>query len=88
MDAIRIDGMVILFSIAVVSITALVAGLIPAIVSFRVDLVSALRTGGHGITGASANRGRRTLVVAQVALAITVVAAAGLGAQRCQAASD
>ena len=77
-DAIRLDGMVVLFSTAVVVITALVAGLIPAMASFRADLVSALRTGGHGITGTSANRGRRTLVVAQVALAMTVVAAAGL----------
>ena len=77
-EAIRVDGLVLLFSIAVVVITALVAGLIPAMASFRADLVSALRTGGHGIIGTSTNRGRRTLVVAQVALAITVVATAGL----------
>src|SRR5207253_402474 len=35
-------------------------------------------TGGRGITGSGATRGRRTLVVAQVALAVTIVAAAGL----------
>src|SRR5688572_15209097 len=77
-DAVRIDGLVVLFSMAVVSITAVAAGLLPAMASFRADLVSALRSGGHGLTGTSGNRGRRTLVVAQIALAVTVVAAAGL----------
>jgi putative ABC transport system permease protein len=77
-EAIRIDGMVISFSIAVMFTTALAAGLIPALSSQSADLMSPLRSGGHGITGTSAHRGRRTLVVAQVALAITVVAAAGL----------
>lgn len=77
-EAIRIDSIVVLFSIAVVFMTALVAGLIPAASSLRVDLLSPLRSGGHGITGTSANRGRRALVVAQVALAITVLTAAGL----------
>ncbi len=77
-EAIRIDGMVVLFSIAVVFITALAAGLIPALSPLRADLLSPLRSGGQGITGTSANRGRRTLVVAQVALAVTVLTAAGL----------
>lgn len=76
-EAIRIDGMVLLFSIAVVFLTALAAGLIPALSRLRADLLSPLRSGGQGITG-SANRGRRTLVVAQVALAVTVLTAAGL----------
>ena len=44
----------------------------------RADLVSQLRSGGRGVTGPAATRGRRTLVVAQVALAVTIVAAAGL----------
>src|SRR5207245_2102040 len=36
------------------------------------------RSGGRGATGGAARRGRRGLVVAQVALAVTVVATAGL----------
>ena len=67
-----------LFSIAVVFVTALLAGLAPALLSMRADLVSQLRSGGRGVTGSAATRGRRTLVVAQVALAVTIVAAAGL----------
>ena len=77
-EAIRIDRLVILFSIAVVFITTLAAGLVPILSSLRADLVSTLRSGAHGITGSTAARGRRALVVAQVALAVTVLTAAGL----------
>jgi predicted permease len=77
-EAVRIDATVVLFSIVVVFMTALLAGLVPALLSMRADLVSQLRSGGHGTSGSSATRGRRTLVVAQVALAVAVVAAAGL----------
>ncbi|HEY7499130.1 MAG TPA: ABC transporter permease [Vicinamibacterales bacterium] len=77
-EAIRVDGLVVLCSIAVVFMTGLASGLIPALSSLRLDLVSSLRSSGHGITGTSANRGRRALVVVQVALAVTVLTAAAL----------
>jgi predicted permease len=77
-ESIRIDAVVVLFSIAVVFLTALLLGLAPALLSMRADLVSQLRGGGPGITGWSTTRGRRTLAVAQVALAVAVVASAGL----------
>lgn len=76
-ESVRIDAAVVGFSIVVVFVTALLAGLGPALFSLRTDLVSQLRSGGRGITS-SGNSGRRLLVVAQVALAVTVVAAAGL----------
>ena len=77
-ESIRIDAIVVVFSIAVVFVTALLAGLGPALLSMRADLISQLRTGGRGVTGSAATHGRRALVVAQVALAVTIVAAAGL----------
>jgi putative ABC transport system permease protein len=77
-ESIRIDGTVVAFSIGIVLVAALVAGLIPALASLRADLMSSLRSGGHGTTGTSATLGRRSLVVAQVALAVIVVAVAGL----------
>jgi putative ABC transport system permease protein len=83
-ESVRIDAMVVVFSIAVVFLTALLAGLAPASLSMRADLVSQLRGGGHGITRSSATRGRRTLVVAQVALAVVVIAAAALLIQTVQ----
>jgi putative ABC transport system permease protein len=77
-ESVRMDATVVLFSIAVVFLAALLAGLAPALLSMRADVVSRLRSSGHGITGSTAARGRRTLVIAQVALAVAVVAAAGL----------
>ena len=77
-ESVRVDASVVAFTIAIAFVTALLAGLAPALSSMRMDLVSHLRSGGRGVTGSAARHGRRTLVVAQVALAVTIVAAAGL----------
>lgn len=77
-ESVRVDASVVSFTIATAFVTALLAGLAPALSSMRADLVTHLRTGGRGGTGSAARHGRRTLVVAQVALAVTIVAAAGL----------
>jgi putative ABC transport system permease protein len=78
-ESIRIDATVVVATIAVAFATALLAGLAPALISMKADLVAHLRSGGvRGVAGPSARHGRRTLVVAQVALAVTVLAAAGL----------
>jgi predicted permease len=77
-DSVRVDAGVLLFTVAVAFLAAALAGLAPALSVARADLVAHLRTGGRGATGRAARRGRRGLVVAQVALAVTVVAAAGL----------
>lgn len=77
-DAVRIDSGVVAFCVGVAFFTAALAGLWPALSSSRTDVVTMLRSGGRGAAGDGAHVGRRTLVVAQVALAITVVAAAGL----------
>lgn len=77
-EAVRVDATVVSFAIAIAFVTALLAGLAPALSSMRADLVAHLRSGGRGVTGPAARQGRRTLVVAQVALAVTIVASAGL----------
>ena len=76
-ESIRIDATVAVFSVAVVFATALLAGIAPGLFSMRSDLVSPLRGSSAAIAGMS-TRGRRLLVVGQVALAVTVLAAAGL----------
>jgi predicted permease len=76
-ESIRIDAAVGVFSVAVVFMTALLAGIVPGLLSMRSDLVSPLRGSSAAIAGAS-TRGRRLLVAGQVALAMTVLAAAGL----------
>jgi putative ABC transport system permease protein len=76
--SIRTDAAVFAFTVAVAFLSATLAGLIPAFASSRIDLVAQLRGISRGATGRGSARGRRLLVSAQVALAVTVVAAAGL----------
>jgi predicted permease len=78
LESIRIDQSVVLFALVVVLVTALLASIAPALLPLRKDLVSPLRSGAPSIAGGSSTPGRRLLVVAQVALAVTVLAAAGV----------
>ncbi|MGV3518767.1 ADOP family duplicated permease [Luteitalea sp.] len=78
LESIRVDTTVGLFSSAVVCVTAILAGMGPALVAVRGDLVSPLRAGSPTVAGRSSARGPQILAMAQVALAVTVLAAAGL----------
>ena len=77
MDSVRVDARVVLFTVGVAFFAAIAAALVPAISIVRVDAIRYLRIGGRGATGGT-RHGQRALVVAQVALAVTVVSAAGL----------
>jgi len=74
-ESVRVDAVVVLFSTGIAFITAALTGLAPAVSTSRADLVAHLRGAGRGAAGSA---GRRVLVAAQVALAVVVVAAAGL----------
>ena len=76
-DAIEIDGGVVLFVLVLSVVTTVLAALVPAFAAGRVDLVSHVQSGGRAVTRGT-KRGRAVLVAAQVALAVTVVVAAGL----------
>ena len=76
-DAVRVDAGVVAFSVVLAFVTAALAGLWPALSAARLDVVRQLRDGGRGASRA-ARGGRRALVAAQVALAVAVLAAAGL----------
>ncbi len=78
LEAIRFDGLVIAFAAATTLVVGILAGLAPALAAPVHDLAAALRAGGRGMRGAVAQRGRRLLVASQVALAVALVAAAGL----------
>ncbi|HEY5219252.1 MAG TPA: ABC transporter permease [Gemmatimonadaceae bacterium] len=74
-----IDGRVLSFSLALSVTTGLLFGLVPALDAGRADLHGALKDHGRGGTGGrAAERMRRTLVVAQVALAVVLLVGAGL----------
>ncbi len=77
-ESVRIDAVVILFTFVAAFVTAAFAGLAPALSSAGADVVSELRIGGGRGNAYGLRRSRRTLVLAQVSLAVTIVAAAGL----------
>ncbi len=79
LDAIGMDGWVLAFTAAVTLTTAMLFGLAPALQSARPDLSGALAESGRGGgAGLGRQRFRRGLVVSQLALALVLVAGAGL----------
>jgi hypothetical protein len=66
-EVIRVDGMVMLFVAVMAILTSLLAGLPPALLAARGDLLAPLHGSPRGSIGSSSARGRRALVVAQVA---------------------
>ena len=76
-ESIRIDGVVVLFTIGAALATAVLTGLAPVWLLDQ-NPVSNLRSGGRGAPGLASRRVRRVFVMVQVALAIMILAAAGL----------
>jgi putative ABC transport system permease protein len=77
-DSVRLDAGVALFAVAIAFLAAALAGLAPALAVARVDLIAHLRGGTRVTSGSGGRRAQRRLVAAQVALAVTLTAAAGL----------
>ena len=76
---ISVDGRVLLFSAFVAIATAIAISLLPAWQQSEGILASTLREEGRGASGGIARqRGRRTLVVSQIALALVLASGAGL----------
>src|SRR6266403_3612601 len=73
------DPLVLMFTLAVASITAVLFGLWPAWQSSRADVQLALKAGSQGSGDApSAKRTRDWLVISQIALTLTLLVAAAL----------
>jgi putative ABC transport system permease protein len=77
-EAVRVDLSVVIFAIAAAFVAAAGAALVPAILATRARVAVELAGTGRTAGGSAARQGRRALVVAQVALAVTVLAATGL----------
>ena len=76
---ITLDWRVVLFTTVVTIGTGLLFGTMPAIQLSSADLNATLKDGGRSVTGSgSGNRTRSTLVIAEVALSLVLLAGAGL----------
>jgi putative ABC transport system permease protein len=76
---IGIDGGVLAFTAALSLVTGIVFGLLPAINGSRADVQSVLNEGGRGASaGVARARLRAGLVVTEIAVALVLVAGAGL----------
>jgi predicted permease len=77
----KLDGQVLLFTVFVSLVTGVLFGLAPAWHASRINLTGMLNAGGR--TGSAAGRGRiqNLLVIAEVALAVALLAGAGLMVQ-------
>lgn len=79
LTGIHINGQVLAFTAGISILTGIVFGLAPALGTAKVDVQEALKEGGRGTTGGrSRHRASNLFVVAEVALALVLVAGAGL----------
>ena len=76
---IQLNGVVLLFTAAIVALATFIFGLAPATRSTKPDVQSQLKEGSAGTgTGARQNRVRGAFVVAELALSLILLAGAGL----------
>lgn len=73
-----IDWRVLFFTLLITTLTGVLFGAAPALQAFRVDLQTSLRESRRTSMSASQHRLRSTLVVSEIALALVLLAGAGL----------
>jgi predicted permease len=79
LNEVRVDPSVIVFTMGVSLLTGFLFGLVPAFQSTRSGISATLKEGGRGaLTSRGGSRMRTGLVIAEVALAVMLLAGAGL----------
>jgi putative ABC transport system permease protein len=81
LDETTLDGGVLLFTVFVSLVTGVLFGLAPAWHSSRINLTGMLNAGGRSGAAAGRRRIQNLLVIAEVALAVALLAGAGLMVQ-------
>jgi putative ABC transport system permease protein len=76
-EQVTLDATVVMFTLALSLITGLVFGIVPAVFATR-TITDSLREGGRHGSGPRARRALGTLVVAEIALSLVLLAGAGL----------
>jgi putative ABC transport system permease protein len=79
LEEVRMDGRVLLFSLALCLVTGVAFGLVPSLQTSRSTLQDALKESARGSSGGiRGGRSRSVLVVAEVAVALILICSAGL----------
>jgi predicted permease len=78
LDQVRLDGMVLVFTLVVATLTGIVFGLAPALRAARPDLVSELTETARGSGGPRRRRLGAALIVSEIAVALVLLVSAGL----------
>ncbi len=78
LESIRVDGIVLGFTLLVAVATGVIFGLVPSRQLTRPDVAKTLREGGRGGGRAGTHRARSALVIAEVALSVMLLVGAGL----------
>jgi predicted permease len=78
-ESIHLDGTVLAFTVALIVLTALLAGMIPAISSTGKGVLSALQESSRSIGGSTSKAWlRKTMLTAEIALTVILLVSAGL----------
>ena len=78
LDQARVDGVALLFALGISLLAGVLFGLAPAFQTSRTDLSGVIREGTRGSKGRTGTRARGLLVVVEMALAVVLLAGAGL----------
>ena len=82
---IDVDGRLVALTFGASALTAVMFGCLPALRFSRPDLNASIKEGGRGATGgAGKQKGRNVLVVAQIAMALSLLVGAGLSVAAMQ----
>jgi putative ABC transport system permease protein len=78
LSRVGLDNGVLLFTLGMAVLTSLLVGLLPALQASKTDLQTTLKDGGRLTTGASRDRTRKALLIAEVSLSLVLLVGAGL----------
>src|SRR5690606_12629065 len=69
---IRVDGWALAFALSASVITALVFGVVPALLASRLNVAASVKEGGYGTLAPARERLRTAFIVAQIALGLVL----------------
>ena len=78
LSRVELNNGVLLFTLTIAVLTSVLSGLLPALQAAKTDLQTTLKDGGRLTTGASRDRMRKALLIAEVSLSLVLLVGAGL----------